>query len=530
MAEATGTERQGKVAEQSIPARLGRYEILRELGKGAMGVVYEGRDPNIGRRVAIKTARRDVMAASGRAEEMMERFLREARAAGALNHPNIITIYDSDEEDGIAYIAMEFLEGTDLFHVISEKRRFGPEQIVEIAATICRALAEAHGHGIVHRDIKPSNIIMLPNSVIKVADFGIAHVTDSNLTQEGSMVGTPHYMSPEQFMAQKVDGRSDLFSAGIIIYELLTGEKPFPGESLSAVMHSVLRQTPIAPRELNFAVSECLSRVIMKSLNKDPKQRYQTGEAMAAALEESLKDNPDPAIVMVPVGDAQEAVQATVVTGGAGMAATVLTAAPPAGASLAAAVAQTVAKPGTASIAVPDNVAGGVVAAPKFGGRRIPLKAVGVASGLMVLLAVIAGFYFLGGGETGATPDKYYSKAYFHVWTYVGPDLNAVANLRAVSATEKDPSENALFKQLKGRNELVPGSARITISYPLNTGFEPDKPIEVPSAGTKSHDLERRASSFTYKAVGAKDTEGPLDIPAASTRGQSTHIYIFLQG
>lgn len=287
------------MSHQDILQRLGRYEIVRELGRGAMGVVYEGRDPNIGRRVAIKTARRDVMESSTRADELMARFLREARAAGSLSHPNIVTIYDADEENGVAYIAMEFLDGTDLHKLIEQKRRFTTEQVLAITSTVCRALAHAHEHGVVHRDIKPSNIVMLENSTIKVADFGIAHVSDSQLTQEGSMIGTPHYMSPEQFMGHTVDGRSDLFSVGVIVYEMLTGERPFHGGSINAVMHNVLYTNPVAPHQLNFDVSECLSRVVLKALSKDPKKRYQTAEAMAEALWECTKEHPDPRVTQI---------------------------------------------------------------------------------------------------------------------------------------------------------------------------------------------------------------------------------------
>lgn len=285
-----------------MPARLGRYEIVRQLGRGAMGVVYEGLDPNIGRRVAIKTARRDVLETSGRADEMIERFLREAKAAGGLNHAHIITIYDAGEQDGTAYIAMEYIEGSDLQKTIGQRSRFSSEETVALGATVCEALAHAHDNGVVHRDVKPSNIMMLADGTIRVADFGIAHVKDSSLTQEGAMIGTPHYMSPEQFMGQRVDGRSDLFSVGIILYELLTGEKPFHGEAISTVMHAVIKTDPIDPSALNFSVNNVLSEVIMKSLEKAPSQRYADGRAMAAALRESLKEHPDPAITLV--GDA----------------------------------------------------------------------------------------------------------------------------------------------------------------------------------------------------------------------------------
>lgn len=191
---------------QRQPERLGRYRVVRELGRGAMGVVYEGEDPVIGRRVAIKTARRDVLESSGRAEELMARFLREARAAGALNHPNIITIYDANEEGGIAYIAMEYVDSGTLQDIMAGKRRIGPEDAVRIGASVCQALAAAHDRGVIHRDIKPANIMMLADGTVKVADFGIAHVSDSSLTQEGAMIGTPHFMSPEQFMGRNSMG------------------------------------------------------------------------------------------------------------------------------------------------------------------------------------------------------------------------------------------------------------------------------------------------------------------------------------
>jgi serine/threonine protein kinase len=277
--------------------KLGRYEIVRELGRGAMGVVYEGFDPVVGRRVAVKTARRDVVENSTRSDELMERFLREARAAGALSHPNIVTVYDAGEENGVAYIAMEFLDGTDLQKLLEQNRKFPVERTLEITSTICAALAHAHANGVVHRDIKPANVVLLPNGVIKVADFGIARVSDSQLTQEGAVIGTPQYMSPEQFMGHAVDARSDLFSAGAIVYEMLTGERPFHGSSLSAIMHSVLNVTPVAPRALNFAVSECLSRVVMKALSKDMRARYQSADEMCRALKECLKDNPDPVVL-----------------------------------------------------------------------------------------------------------------------------------------------------------------------------------------------------------------------------------------
>ena len=292
------------------PERLGRYEIIRELGKGAMGVVYEGRDPSLGRTVAIKTARRDVIERSGLAQEMMERFLREAKSAGMLNHPNIITIYDVGEEAGMAYIAMEFLVGRDLNTLIDQQKRFDVKQVVDYGVQICEALACAHDQGVYHRDVKPANIFIPDQGVLKVVDFGIARTHDSTLTQDGALIGTPTYMSPEQFMGQRVDARSDLFSAGIILYEMLTGEKPFTGEALTTIMHHILKSNPAPPHELNYMVPEALSAVVMKALSKKPQERYPDGRAMAKALRESLKDNPDMSVIT----GAPAAGEATVVT------------------------------------------------------------------------------------------------------------------------------------------------------------------------------------------------------------------------
>lgn len=279
------------------PEKLGRYEIIRIIGKGAMGVVYEGRDPFIGRRVAIKTCRRDVMEASNLKEEMLQRFDRELRAAGALQHPNIVTIYDVGEDQGLPYIAMEYIEGHDLRHVIEHRVDYDVAVILELMARVCEGLHHAHLHGVIHRDIKPANILVPARGGVKLADFGIARTADSELTLDGAIVGTPHYMSPEQFTGETLDGRSDLFSVGIILYELLTGEKPFAGEALSTVMHHVLKRDPVPPSQRNPALKSTVDTVVLKSLAKSPNARYVDGNAMAAALRECLKREPDMEIV-----------------------------------------------------------------------------------------------------------------------------------------------------------------------------------------------------------------------------------------
>ena len=272
------------------PKKLGKYEIRRELGQGAMGIVFEGFDPMIARRVALKTVRRDQLDRV-EVEEILARFKREAQAAGRLTHPHIVGIYEYGEEpaaegeaaDGTAFIAMEFVEGRELKDYFDANERFPMVEIVRIMGQLLDALDYSHKNGVVHRDIKPANIILLKDGTVKVADFGIARVESSNLTQAGSVLGTPSYMSPEQFMGQTVDGRSDLFSAGVILYQFLTGEKPFTG-ALTTIMHKVLKEEPAAPSALNVQVPRPFDALIRKALAKRPDERFQNGREFATAL------------------------------------------------------------------------------------------------------------------------------------------------------------------------------------------------------------------------------------------------------
>ena len=286
----------------TLPQKLGKYEIRRELGSGAMGVVYEGWDPGIGRRVAIKTVRRDQL---DRAEagEILARFLREAQASGRLSHPNIVAIYEYGEQEGgeaagTAFIAMEFIEGRELKDYFDANERFPLPEIARVMGQLLAALGHAHHHGIVHRDIKPANIILLKDGTVKVADFGIARIESSNLTQAGAVLGTPAYMSPEQFMGQTVDGRSDLFSAGVILYQFLTGDKPFSG-TLTTIMHKVLKEDPPAPSELNVQVPRPFDALVRKALAKRPEERFQTAQEFAAAIESAMKPAADATLVGV---------------------------------------------------------------------------------------------------------------------------------------------------------------------------------------------------------------------------------------
>jgi predicted Ser/Thr protein kinase len=261
---------------------VGRYEITGELGRGAMGVVYKALDPTIGRTVALKTMRLDVHGLD--AQEMVRRFQNEARAAGVLNHPNIVTIYDAGEQDGIFYIAMEFIEGTTLHELLAEKRVLATEEVLQLTRQICRGLDYAHSNGIVHRDIKPANIMITGNGTVKIMDFGIAK-SGGQVTNTGQVLGTPNYMAPEQVKGRQLDGRSDLFSLGVILYEMLTGEKPFVGQNVTTIIYKIVNENPITPRDLDVTVHPGLSAIVTKALAKAPDDRYQTGADLVRDLE-----------------------------------------------------------------------------------------------------------------------------------------------------------------------------------------------------------------------------------------------------
>jgi hypothetical protein len=262
--------------------RVGRYEIIEELGRGAMGLVYKALDPTIGRTVALKTMRLDVHGLE--TEDMLRRFKNEARAAGLLNQPNIVTIYDAGEHEGIFYIAMEFIEGTTLHAILTERRVLPPEEVIEISRQACKGMDYAHSNSIVHRDIKPANIMITPNGTVKIMDFGIAKA-GGGVTNTGQVLGTPNYMSPEQVKGKTLDGRSDLFSFGVILYEMITGEKPFVGQNVTTIIYKIVNESPIAPRDLDVTVHPGLSAVVTRVLAKSPDDRYQSGAALMNDLE-----------------------------------------------------------------------------------------------------------------------------------------------------------------------------------------------------------------------------------------------------
>src|SRR6476661_2279134 len=261
---------------------VGRYEITGELGRGAMGVVYKALDPTIGRTVALKTMRLDVHGLD--AKEMVRRFQNEARAAGVLNHPNIVTIYDAGEQDGIFYIAMEFIEGTTLHELLADQHILPVDDAIQYSRQICRGLDYAQSHGIVHRDIKPANIMITANGTVKIMDFGIAK-SGGSMTSTGQVLGTPNYMSPEQVKGRPLDGRSDLFSFGVILYEMVTGEKPFVGQNVTTIIYKIINENPIPPCELDVTIHPGLSGVITKALSKSPDERFQSGAELVRNLE-----------------------------------------------------------------------------------------------------------------------------------------------------------------------------------------------------------------------------------------------------
>jgi CHASE2 domain-containing sensor protein len=264
---------------------LGRYQVEKELGKGAMGVVYLGKDPKIGRVVAIKTM---ALAQEFEADELVEvkeRFFREAETAGRLSHPNIVTIYDAGEEQDLCYIAMELLKGKDLVPYVKPGSLLPEDKVVSIIARVGDALGYAHKQHIVHRDIKPANIMYEPESdQVKVADFGIARITDSSKTKTGMVLGTPSYMSPEQLSGKKVDGRSDLFSLAVSLYQLLCGKLPFEGDSMAQLMFRIANEAPADIRTINPQVSAALVAFLERALSKEAEHRFQTGDDFAAAL------------------------------------------------------------------------------------------------------------------------------------------------------------------------------------------------------------------------------------------------------
>src|SRR6266446_2264638 len=264
--------------------KLGRFEIIREIGKGAMGQVFLANDPKIERKVAIKTIVLPPGTSEEEARETSQRFLREAQAAGKLLHPNIVTIFDVGEEAGVSFIAMEYIEGETLEKYTRPENLLSLRRVQEIVEQAASALDYAHQNHVIHRDIKPANLMMLKGGVLKVTDYGLAKNPSANLTQAGVLLGTPSYMSPEQIQGYELDGRSDLFSLGVVLYELLTGVRPFEGDSISTIIYRVLCEDPRPPAAYNTALPPEINGILERALDKEPDRRYQTGSELVAEL------------------------------------------------------------------------------------------------------------------------------------------------------------------------------------------------------------------------------------------------------
>lgn len=271
------------ISEGGEMPTLGRYEIVRELGRGAMGVVYEGKDPKINRSVAIKTVNLDEIEEK-QVGQIKERFFREAQSAGTLNHPNIMTIFDVGEDGNLAYIAMEMIDGRDLEHWCKKENLLKVKDTLMVIAKVAEALDFAHSNGIIHRDIKPGNIMVTKKGDIKVADFGIARIQSSSATKTGTVLGTPSYMSPEQVAGKKADGRADVFSLGVVLYEMLTSERPFTGDSIATIMYNITNSPPTPLKDYNPELPEFCQALIDKALARDLDKRFQKAGEFAAAI------------------------------------------------------------------------------------------------------------------------------------------------------------------------------------------------------------------------------------------------------
>jgi serine/threonine protein kinase len=265
--------------------KAGRYEILSELGRGAMGVVYLAIDPVIGRNVAVKTIRLSAEGTGLSRSELLSRFQTEARAAGLLTHPNIVVVYDAGEEDGLYYITMELVSGKSLQAILDSGESFPVPRVLRILEQTCSALQFAHERNIVHRDIKPANLMLTADDTVKVTDFGTAKILQFGTVQQTTHVmGTPSYMSPEQVKGRPIDGRTDIFSLGVVLYEMLTGEKPFPGQSITTVIYKIVNEEPIPPRQLNPSIHPGLNEIVLRALAKEPEERYQSCREMLEDL------------------------------------------------------------------------------------------------------------------------------------------------------------------------------------------------------------------------------------------------------
>jgi serine/threonine-protein kinase len=272
-----------------LPSLIGRYRVERELARGAMGIVYLAHDPAIGRPVAIKLVRADLLAGEDQ-ELYLARFRQEAQAAGRCMHPNIVSIYDFALHEGNPFLAMEYVDGVGLGEAMQRTGRFAPEAAVAVILQVLAALGAAHALGVVHRDVKPANVLLMANGQVKVTDFGISRLDTSDMTLDGTVIGTPAYMSPEQCRGEAVDLRSDLFSTGTILYELLSGTRPFPGRNATEVSYLLLNEDPRDLGEIVVGVPDGLKSALSRAMEKQRDARFDSAQAMADALRKAMRE------------------------------------------------------------------------------------------------------------------------------------------------------------------------------------------------------------------------------------------------
>ncbi len=279
------------IAPDEIPKQVGRYIIEESVGYGAMGAVYRARDPLISRTVAIKTIRLDVPPASPQYQSFLQRFYTEAKVSGTLSHPNIVTLYDIGEsEDRVPFLAMEYIDGETVAEMLDSGEQLKPEQVVGLVSQMAAAVDYAHGKGVIHRDIKPSNIIVFDGEKVKITDFGIAKLMDAEGTQTASLLGTPSYMSPEQAMGENLDGRTDIFSLGVVAFEMLSGQQPFPGNNVTSILYKLVHADPVRPSNLEILglLPDRWHQVFSRVLAKSPMERYEIASEFVADLERCL--------------------------------------------------------------------------------------------------------------------------------------------------------------------------------------------------------------------------------------------------
>ena len=277
------------------PSKLGRYEIVDEIGKGAMGIVYLAKDPLIGRLVALKTFRVGYAVKDEELQQFRSRFIREAQSAGILSHPNIVTIHDvvDASDEGVTFIAMEYVRGTNLKELLQSEREITLPFAIDVVCQIADALDYAHSKGVVHRDIKPANVLITSDNRVKITDFGIARLNTSSLTHEGQLLGTPNYMAPEQILGKDVDQRADIFSLGVVLYEMVTRRKPFQGENMTVVTHRIVYDAFTPPDQHAPGLPVAVKSALHRALEKDPNRRYQHAGEMAEDLRRAQPEAPD---------------------------------------------------------------------------------------------------------------------------------------------------------------------------------------------------------------------------------------------